>query len=72
MVGISGQVVQSNGKVELLVEGQKVWEEWMGSQSKTLNGGGDIAKEQFKAMEKAAMRTSWARCVERDQDYDKG
>ena len=28
-VGISGQLVQSNGKAEVLVEGQEVWEEWI-------------------------------------------
>ena len=63
MVGISGQLVQSDGKAEVLVEGQEVWEEWVGQPVEDTDWR-RRAQEQFRAMEKAAMRTSWARCVQ--------
>ena len=76
LVRIEGKAVQADGKVEVLVVGQEVWECWSGG-AEWENTGGDTAwwrrgRQDWRAKEKAAVRRGWARCRARDQVYDKG
>ena len=76
LVDISGQRVQTDGGREVLVEGQEVWGEWMGrtlSRRHILEGNWrGKAKEQWRAMEQAAVRRGWTKDMERDKVYDRG
>ena len=76
LVGITGELMQADRKSEVLVEGQEVWDEW-----EQEGGGGEwgtgtewwkIARQEWRARQKAAVgsRSRWFR--ERDQTYDRG
>ena len=57
---------------EVLVEGQEVWEEWMGQTAENTDRRGK-AKVQWRAMEQAAaaVRRGWTKDMERDKVYDR-
>ena len=76
LVRIEGTAVQADGKVEILVVGQEVWECWSGN-AEWENTGGDTgwwrrSKQEWRDKEQAAVRRGWTRCKARDQTYDKG
>ena len=71
LVGITGQKVQASGSREVLVEGQDVWEEWMGQTVEDTEGR-RWTKGQCKATEQAAVRRDWTRGMARDKVYDRG
>ena len=57
LVDISGQRVQADGGREVLVEGQEVWEEWMGQtaedtdrRGKPRGSGGQWSKQQYEGV----------------------
>ena len=53
--------------------GQEVWKEWVGQSVEDTDWRWRAREHaQWKAMEKAAMRTRWARSVDRDKVYDRG
>ena len=76
LVKIEGRAVQADGKVEILVVGQEVWECW--SDSAEWNGTGRDtvwwrrSRQEWRAKEKAVGRRGLTRCKARDQTYDKG
>ena len=76
LVRIEGRAVQADGKVEVLVIGQEVWEDWSGSAGRENTGGGTAwwrrGKQDWRAKERAAVRRGWTRHRARDQTYDKG
>ena len=76
LVRIEGRAVQADGKVEVLVIGQEVWEDWSGGAERESTGGGTawwrMGKQVWRATERAAVRKGWTRHRARGQTYDKG
>jgi hypothetical protein len=74
---ITGELVQADGRSELLVEGHEVWREW-GEQAESAQGGGMEAewrrqkRQEWRAREGAGFEGRWMRHRERDQTYDRG
>ena len=54
-----------------MVEGQEVWEEWMGQTAEDIDWRGK-AKRQWRALEQATVRRGWTKDMERDKVYDRG
>ena len=71
LVGITGRLAEADGKEEVLVEGQEVWEEWTGQPVDDTDWRRG-AKDTWEAMEKVVLRREWLRSVDRDKDYDRG
>ena len=71
LVGTTGQRVQADGGSEVMVEGQEVWEDWVGQTVENTGWRGE-AKGQWRAMEQAAVRSGWKKGMERDKVYEKG
>ena len=71
LVGITGKLVHADGQEEVLVVGDEVWEEWTGQ---TVEGTDwrKGAKDKWAAKERAVLRGTQLRSVDRDQVYDKG
>ena len=71
LVGITGRLIHADGQEEVLVVGDEVWEEWIGQ---TVEGTDwrKGAKDEWEAKERAVIRGTQLRSVDRDQVYDKG
>ena len=71
LVGITGQRVQADGSREVLVEGQEVWEDWLGQTVENTEWRKEV-KGQWGAKEQATVRRGWTKDMERDKVYDRG
>lgn len=76
LVPITGELVQADGRSELLVEGQAVWREWSGQEEGT-QGEAETdwrkrRKQEWRTREGAAGGGYRLRYRRRDQTYDKG
>ena len=71
LVGITGRLVHEDGQEEVLVLGGEVWEEWTG-QAVEGTDWRKRAKDEWEAKERAVLRGTHFRSVDRDQVYDKG
>ena len=71
LVGITGRLVHADGQEEVLVLGGEVWGEWTGQSVEGTNWRKG-AKDKWAAKERAVMRGTQFRSVDRDQVYDKG
>ena len=74
---ITGELVQADGKSELLVEGHEIWREWgeqvEGAQGREMEAEWRRQKRQeWRAREGAGFEGRWMRHRERDQTYDRG
>ena len=76
LVRIEGKAVQADGKVEVLVVGQEVWECWSGRAEWDGTGRDTVwwrrSRQEWRDREKAVRGIGWTRCKARDQTYDKG
>ena len=76
LVRMEGEAVQADGKVEVLVVGQEVWEDWSGGAEGEQTSVGTSwwrgGKQAWRAEERAAARRGWSRHRARDHTYDKG
>ena len=71
LVSITGQRVQTDGGREVLVEGQEVWEDWLGQTVEDTEWRKEV-KGQWRAKEQATVRRGWTKDMERDKVYDRG
>ena len=71
LVGITSRLVHADGQEEVLMLGEEVWEEWTGQALEGIDWRKG-AKDRWAAKERAVLRGSWLRSVDRDQIYDKG
>ena len=76
LVRIEGEAVQADGKVEVLVVDQEVWEDWSGDADGEETSGSTAwwrrRGKEWRAKERATVRRGWTRHKARDQTYDKG
>ena len=76
LVAITGEQRQADGKSELLVEGQEVWQTWSQqgerSQVESETEWWKQSKREWRDKERAVMRRGRLRFRDRDQTYDKG
>ena len=68
LVGITGQRVQTDGGREVLVEGQEVWEDWLGQTVEDTKWRKEV-KGQWRAKEQATARRGWAEDIERGEGH---